>query len=54
MTIAIFFKSKVDGDFSGLRVVVDCANGAASAIAPELLRALGADVTASAFPVPLH
>ena len=41
-----FIKSKVDGDFSGLRVVVDCANGAASAIAPELLRALGADVTA--------
>ena len=41
-----FIKSKVEGDFSGLRVVVDCANGAASAIAPELLRALGADVTA--------
>jgi phosphoglucosamine mutase len=31
---------------AGLRVVVDCANGAASAVAPQLLRAAGADVTA--------
>jgi phosphoglucosamine mutase len=31
---------------AGLSVVVDCANGAASAIAPQLLRAAGADVTA--------
>jgi phosphoglucosamine mutase len=30
----------------GLRVVVDCANGAASAVAPAALRALGADVVA--------
>jgi phosphoglucosamine mutase len=30
----------------GMRVVVDCANGAASDLAPELLRRLGADVTA--------
>jgi phosphoglucosamine mutase len=29
---------------AGLRVVVDCANGAASAVAPRLLRAAGADV----------
>jgi phosphoglucosamine mutase len=29
----------------GLRVVVDCANGAASAVAPRVLRALGAEVT---------
>jgi phosphoglucosamine mutase len=29
---------------AGLRVVVDCANGAASAYAPELLRRAGADV----------
>lgn len=41
-----FIQSKVDGDFSGLRVVVDCANGAASQIAPNLLQSLGADVTA--------
>ncbi len=40
-----FINSKVDGDLSGLRVVVDCANGAASNIAPRLLQALGADVT---------
>lgn len=28
----------------GLRVVIDCANGASSHVAPDLLRALGADV----------
>jgi phosphoglucosamine mutase len=33
-----------DGSLEGMRVVVDCANGAASALAPELLRRLGADV----------
>ena len=32
-------------DLHGLRVVVDCANGAATTIAPATLRALGADVT---------
>jgi len=31
---------------AGMRVVVDCANGSASAVAPDLLRRLGADVTA--------
>jgi phosphoglucosamine mutase len=36
----------IDGRrFDGLRVVVDCANGSASAVAPEVLRRLGADVT---------
>ena len=30
----------------GMRVVVDCANGSASAVAPDLLLRLGADVTA--------
>ncbi len=30
----------------GMRVVVDCANGSASAVAPALLAGLGADVTA--------
>src|SRR3954470_12515731 len=30
----------------GMRVVVDCANGSASAVAPRLLERLGADVTA--------
>ncbi len=31
---------------AGLRIVLDCANGAASALAPELFRSLGASVTA--------
>ncbi len=34
--------------FGGLHVVVDCANGAASAWAPELYRRAGAKVTAIA------
>jgi phosphoglucosamine mutase len=32
------------GRLEGLRVVVDCANGAASVLGPEILRRLGADV----------
>jgi phosphoglucosamine mutase len=32
-------------DLAGLRVVVDCAHGAASVVAPAALRRLGADVT---------
>lgn len=35
-------------DLSGTHVVVDCANGAASAVAPTVLRRLGAEVTAIA------
>lgn len=31
-------------DLSGLKVVADCANGAASSFAPELVRSFGADV----------
>jgi phosphoglucosamine mutase len=34
--------SMADGSLAGMRVVVDCANGAASWAAPELLRRLGA------------
>jgi phosphoglucosamine mutase len=34
----------VPSDLSGLRVLVDCANGAATAEAPELFRALGVQV----------
>ena len=30
--------------FDGLRIVVDCANGAASTVAPDMLRSLGAEV----------
>jgi phosphoglucosamine mutase len=37
-------ESAACGRLDGLRVVVDCANGAAWAEAPELLRRLGADV----------
>lgn len=33
-------------DLSGKSLIVDCANGAASALAPELFRRFGADVTA--------
>jgi len=36
----------VDADLTGLRIVVDCANGAATEVAPEALRRLGAEVTA--------
>lgn len=36
----------ISGDLSGLKLVVDCANGSASLIAPMLLRHLGAAVTA--------
>jgi len=31
--------------FAGLRIGIDCANGSASVIAPELFRSLGAEVT---------
>jgi phosphoglucosamine mutase len=33
-----------EASLDGMRVVVDCANGAASHVAPEVLRRLGADV----------
>jgi len=35
-------------DLSGMRVVVDCANGAASVVAPQVLERLGAEVVAIA------
>jgi phosphoglucosamine mutase len=36
----------LDGrDLSGMRVAVDCANGANSRVAPQVLRSLGAEVT---------
>jgi phosphoglucosamine mutase len=39
--------SALDGrDLRGMRIVVDCANGAASTIAPQVLAAAGADVVA--------
>lgn len=38
--------STVDTDFTGLKIVVDCANGAAFVAAPVVLRKLGAEVIA--------
>ena len=38
--------STLDGSLAGLRVVVDCANGAASAVAPDVLARAGAEVIA--------
>lgn len=40
-----FLISTVDQQLDGLHIVLDCANGAASAIAPEVFRRLGAKVT---------
>jgi phosphoglucosamine mutase len=37
--------STVNADLGGLRVVVDCANGAAGSVGPAAYRAAGADVT---------
>lgn len=36
--------SSIETKFNGLKVVVDCANGAASFVAPEMLRRAGAEV----------
>ena len=41
---ALFLKSAVNVNFSGLKVVVDCANGAAYQVAPRVLAELGAEV----------
>lgn len=39
-----FLKSAIDGDLKGLKIVIDCAYGASSTIAPTLFRELGAEV----------
>lgn len=39
-----FLKSTIDTDFSGLKIVVDCANGAAYQVAPRVFSELGAEV----------
>jgi phosphoglucosamine mutase len=41
-----YLLSTIETRFDGLRIVVDCANGAASFVAPEVLRRAGADVIA--------
>jgi phosphoglucosamine mutase len=38
--------SSIDTNFQGLKIVVDCANGAASFVAPEMLHRAGAEVVA--------
>jgi phosphoglucosamine mutase len=43
--IQYLIDSVPDLDLNGLRIVADCANGAAAAIAPELFSRLGGDVT---------
>ena len=39
-------EAAADARLDGMKIVVDCANGAASAVAPEVLRRLGAEVVA--------
>ncbi|SMB89563.1 phosphoglucosamine mutase [Desulfonispora thiosulfatigenes DSM 11270] len=39
-----FLKTEIPVDLTGLKIVVDCANGAASNITPRLLESLGAEV----------
>ncbi|MDI3535210.1 MAG: phosphoglucosamine mutase [Thermosediminibacterales bacterium] len=39
-----FLKSSVDVDFSGMKIALDCANGAVYEAAPRVLQELGADV----------
>lgn len=41
-----FLASTVSVEFEGLRIVLDCGNGAAYQLAPELFRRLGAEVLA--------
>ncbi len=41
---ANYLKTTVDNRFEGLKIVLDCANGAASLIAPQLFREMGARV----------
>jgi len=39
-----FLRSTIDVDFSGLKIAMDCGNGASYLVAPETLRSLGAEV----------
>jgi phosphoglucosamine mutase len=39
-----YLKSTIDNDLSGLKIAVDCGNGAVYKIAPELLKELGAEI----------
>jgi phosphoglucosamine mutase len=42
---ADYLKSTVSGNFEGLKVAIDCANGAAFKVAPLVLEELGAEVS---------
>jgi phosphoglucosamine mutase len=39
-----FLKSSINDDFRGVKIAIDCSNGAAYRIAPEILQELGAEV----------
>ncbi|MBT1278628.1 phosphoglucosamine mutase [Thermoanaerobacter sp. CM-CNRG TB177] len=39
-----FLKSTIDGDLKGMKIVIDCAYGASSTVAPILFKELGAEV----------
>lgn len=41
-----FLQSTIDTDLSGMKIVIDCANGASYKVADKVLRSLGAEVTA--------
>lgn len=43
---ADYVVSTITTDLAGLKLVVDCANGAAAAVAPQIYRRIGAQVTA--------
>ena len=43
---ANFLKSTIDTDLKGMKLVIDCANGASYKVAEKVFRELGADVTA--------
>lgn len=40
-----YLRTLAPDGFSGMRVVIDCANGAVSALAPRLFREMGAEIT---------
>lgn len=39
-----YLKTTINGGFSGLKIVLDCANGAAHELAPAVFRELGAEI----------
>ncbi len=41
-----FLKNTIDNDLKGMKLVIDCANGASYRVAEKVFRELGADVTA--------